>query len=209
MGKFTSFVKLFDIYGNAFQLRINNQKKFQTAIGGFFSLMTIIILVICILNFGADFFDRTSPKVVIEEGLFTNDTSTLNGTEYVNRSFILGIDRDYINYNKLIIRDSQGLNFADECSADILNEYELSNTDMAFFCINLNDFIIGKIFINFKSCSESPSSIISQFLANNGTCDTNTNVTMKNVRMMDLNLMKNIVFIAKMSYYPLVFNTIF
>jgi hypothetical protein len=83
MGKFTSFVKLFYIYGNFFQLRINNQKKFQTAIGGFFSLITIIILVMCILNFGADFFSRAAPKVVIEEGLFTNDTPLFNGTSVV------------------------------------------------------------------------------------------------------------------------------
>jgi hypothetical protein len=209
---------MFDIYSNFFQLRINNQKKFQTTIGGFFSLITIIILVICILSFGDDFFSKTNPKVVIEEGLFMNDTPILNGTEYMNRTFILGVDSMYIEYNKMLITNQRtGMILAKECSSVQISDVGLTrNQYISYFCINLNEFQIPYINIVFQQCSTFSEDAYNYILSSGMSCNRNdANVTIKNVNMYlvvpEIGFKPDLEypFLLKMSYYPLSFNTLF
>jgi hypothetical protein len=215
MGKLSKFIKIFDIYSNYFQLRINDQKKFKTFAGGLLSLFTIIILVICILNFGADFFNRKSPKVVIEEGLYLNDLPELNGTEYVNRTIILEVEKFFIDYNKMFIRNNMTNFFPDVCPIEVTDSLDVDRENYSYFCINLNEYVLGNIMINFISCSALPPPILKDFERRNIKCNTDNTTSMKSVRMgilvpeLGFKPDEKYPFIQKISYHMLVFNSFF
>lgn len=50
-----------DIYGKEIKLQLNNKEKITTAIGGFFTLITVIIILISIWIFGKDIFYKENP----------------------------------------------------------------------------------------------------------------------------------------------------
>jgi hypothetical protein len=143
---------------------------------------------------GSDFFSKTNPRVIIEEGLFTNNTPSLNGTGYFNRTMIIAIEKKYMEYNRLgISDDDDNLFMPDECPVTRLKEMNLpSSSSYSTYCIDLNDYLIGSIYLNFRECSEFPASLIRNY---NITCiKDDPNVNMKNARMY--------IFVPELGFNP-------
>jgi hypothetical protein len=59
----SKYFKSIDIFGNSFSFTTFQQDKYKTTVGGFFSLICIVIAIVFSFLFGKDFFYRTNPKV--------------------------------------------------------------------------------------------------------------------------------------------------
>ena len=94
MSKMEKAIQIFDIYGSYFSLRINNQAKFKSILGGVLSIITMGVLLFCILSFGEDFYKKKNPKVSIKEGFYADgEIPILNGTEYEEKSILIAISK--------------------------------------------------------------------------------------------------------------------
>lgn len=60
------YFKHFDLFGNNVSLLYQGNKNIRTSLGGFFFLVIALLLVLLILGFGQDFFNRTNPSVIRE-----------------------------------------------------------------------------------------------------------------------------------------------
>jgi hypothetical protein len=186
MSKLGKFIRLFDIYGNYFQLRINNQTKFKTLSGGLLSLLTLIILILCVLSFGNDFFKRKNPKISIEEGLFQDsEIPILNGTEYPVKPILLTVPKSYSMYAKARLvysLDVSKVNYIQECTSDYMEKYfpefnlTTFSSSVSAYCFNLNDYNLsnaGEVLIAADECSKIDPTTLSTMLSKNITCNTN------------------------------------
>jgi hypothetical protein len=155
MTKFSNTIKLFDIYGSYFNLRINNQAKFKSTIGGLFSIITMGIFLFCILNFGKNFYYKINPKISIQESFLPDDAPYITtGGSYENKTIIFSYSADYKNVLLPILLNINGgspqqfvLEECDEAGISMLKNY-LSNeplleTNYLFYCMRLNDFYLG------------------------------------------------------------------
>jgi hypothetical protein len=189
MSAIQSFIKLFDVYGNYFQMRINNQAKFKTLLGGIFSIITFIILILCLFSMGSDFFTKQNPKISIEEGLFQEDEiPTLNGTEYPLKPVLILVSKSFSNIAKLKINvvnskaNTLTTKFLDECGLDYIKEHfpelEKSYTNsITSYCFNLNDYPLdqwGMYSITHSECSVIESSVLQNMTDKGITCRTNS-----------------------------------
>jgi hypothetical protein len=184
MPDLTRFIKFFDIYGNYFQLRINNQTKFKTVLGGIFSLLTLIILVLCVLSFGNDFFNRTNPKISIEEGLYQDsEIPVLNGTEYPTKPAIIMVPKTFSNQAKLKVSVTTANNtyastYLNECNQTHLNEFfpEVIGTDIqTLYCFNFNEYrmsLKSLLYFTYDECKSIKADVLAEFDKNNITCLT-------------------------------------
>jgi hypothetical protein len=185
MSKLGKFIRLFDIYGNYFQLRINNQTKFKTLSGGLLSLLTLIILILCVLSFGNDFFKRKNPKISIEEGLFQDsEIPILNGTEYPVKPVVISTYKSFFTYSKLKVTNLKNNTvisyYLEECQQDFLDKHfsDVNFTKYAFtfsfYCFNLNDFELsngGMYVISNDECSKIPATILANMTSKGITCN--------------------------------------
>jgi hypothetical protein len=188
MPKLVNLIRLFDIYGNYFQLRINNQTKFKTLYGGLLSLVTFIILILCILSFGNDFFKRQNPKVTLEEGLFQDDEiPILTGGDYPIKPGLIMVQKSFADQAKLKIsgriNGTLGYKYLDECEASYVQTYfaeikysTLSN--QVLYCFNFNEFSFygnETISISYDECSLK--SVAEEMGKRNVTCNGNVTAT--------------------------------
>ena len=90
------FFKLFDIYGEDFNLRINGQSKFKSSIGGILSMITLGVLIWTVISFGSDFYLRENPKITIEDGIYPDESiPVLNGTDYSQKIIMFQYEREF------------------------------------------------------------------------------------------------------------------
>jgi hypothetical protein len=146
-------VKSLDIYGNFFNLRINRSAKFKSVIGGFLSLITMVILIFCIVIFGKDFYSRTNPKVTIEEGLFDDRSIPfLKGSFSDDVNFTISIPNEVDDIAKFqvtnIYNNSLTISYLPKCSVEYLIDNSLINDKSilslhSYFCFNVNDYYLG------------------------------------------------------------------
>ena len=64
------FLELIDIYGTPLNFTILGNSFHKTVIGGVFTLITILFLVVCFINSGKDFYLRENPNFIYQK--FTN-----------------------------------------------------------------------------------------------------------------------------------------
>jgi hypothetical protein len=60
----TRLVKSVDIYGKSFSLTIDGSSSRTTSAGGFLTLITIGIVIVCLLVFGQDLINKKNPRVL-------------------------------------------------------------------------------------------------------------------------------------------------
>jgi hypothetical protein len=186
MSKLRNFIKLFDIYGNYFQLRINNQTKFKTCSGGLLSIVTLVILIFRILSYGSDFFNRESPKISIEEGLFQSKSPLVNGTEYPIKPMMLVIVKYITDVAKPTftarLNGSYVIKYLDECKPEYMDtyfpeyNYTFLSSSTSSYCFNLNDNTMGfdgVQAIGLSECSTIDKATLDSFTGRNITCKTN------------------------------------
>lgn len=63
-----------DIFGNMFNFTINKELKYRTNMGALFSIITLFVIIITCIFFGADFYYRTNPKVLSQITVPENHT---------------------------------------------------------------------------------------------------------------------------------------
>jgi hypothetical protein len=216
-------LKIFDIYGSQFNLRINGQSKFKSAAGGIFSMVTIGILLITIIYFGKNFYRRLNPKLTVEEGLYRNsEIPILEGEDYDTRFVIISFEKFYdsimklYTYQYVLSPQNEIIGFEEfffpECPTELLlnnsivsslsDEYLQKNS---FKCIKLNDFKIGgdtddnphKLVIETQMCSEIDEKYLLKYNITN--CDKNFN---KTVDMMYLNIWYEKIGFSPNSNFP-------
>jgi hypothetical protein len=183
MSKIERAIQIFDIYGSYFNLRINNQAKFKSVLGGVLSILTMAVFLFCILSFGQDFYKKKNPKVSIKEGFFDDDKiPILSGNDYENKTIILMVDTsmDSRVYPSYLNTKEQSYYLLPKCEQEFLlnqglaNKTELETAPFNFFCLNLNSFEIGSdsaffnnnfngLVIEFMECSFFPQEILDKF----------------------------------------------
>jgi hypothetical protein len=193
-------IRTFDIYGSPFTLRINGQNKFKSKTGGFFSLLTLGVLLMTIVYFGKNFYQRQNPKLSIEEGLYSNsEIPILDGSDYEDRYFVITYEQRLDSVikpftTKPVLDDKRiqiGFEqvFIPNCSKDFLlnksiikNEEDFLYSYYSFKCLKLNDFKIGAmsydtspLVINMQKCSEIEQSYLLKYNMTN--CQSNYNDT--------------------------------
>ena len=62
--KLITVLKMCDVYAQPFTLNVSGYKKYKTSIGGFFSLLTAILLIFFTIVFAEDMINHTNPKLV-------------------------------------------------------------------------------------------------------------------------------------------------
>jgi hypothetical protein len=187
MSKLRNLIRIFDIYGNYFQLRINNQTKFKTCSGGLLSIITFALLLFCLLSFGNDFFNRKNPKISIEEGLFQDsEIPLLNGTEYPIKPMMMTIHKSVSNVAKprigVKINNTFILKYLDECKPAYMDTYfpEYNYTrlsaSVSSYCWDLNDFNPtndGYTSLSVVECSTIDKDTLASFSSNGVSCKAN------------------------------------
>lgn len=156
MSQLSNLVKVFDIYGSNFNLRINNQSKFKSVTGGLLSLITMGVLVFCIVTFGRQFYLRLNPFISIEEGIYMGGSDTpflMNNSYQENNVIFFSIDKQYdLRYKPyFMIKSPDGktkLQLIDYCQVGFLEELQIitaknKETEFAhfqFYCFTTNNF---------------------------------------------------------------------
>jgi hypothetical protein len=190
MGKVIDIIKIFDIYGNFLNMRINKQNKFKSFAGGILSLLTIFIMVFCFISFGKDFYKRENPLVLREDGFFnTNTTPSLIGNDYPNKTFIFSYFKSLDSNLKLKLQINQNgsliYRYLNYCNEDYLKNNSivfntLELTQKAFYCLNSNDFLIRPensqaLAISLETCDNIAPDLIKTYKYEN--CVKNSNFT--------------------------------
>jgi len=165
MSKIERGIKLFDIYGSYFNLRINNQAKFKSILGGVLSIMTMGVFLFCILSFGEDFYLRKNPKVSIKEGFYDDGKiPVLNGTEYEEKSILFAISKYadniiepviFYSINNTILEMQKCPPYKLVQNNIIESEEEIQKSQLTYYCLNLNDFKIGPNSISFSAVNSA------------------------------------------------------
>ena len=62
--KLITVLKMCDVYAQPFTLNVSGYKKYKTSIGGFFSILTAILLIFFTIIFAKDMINHTNPKLV-------------------------------------------------------------------------------------------------------------------------------------------------
>lgn len=191
MTKLGTMIKAFDIYGNYFQLRIKDQTKFKSIIGGILSIITLGVLIFCFVVFGRDFYKRKNPRILIEDGFYEDDSIPIfNGTLYEEQYFILAFEKQ-LNYfsvpytssfkNSTMVREYLqpcDINFlVNSTLVSNLTEYRFLNFN--YYCLKMNDYELfssktnkKKINIILRECKGINENDIKQ---NNLTCNKTQN----------------------------------
>jgi uncharacterized small protein (DUF1192 family) len=175
MNKISRTVKSFDMYGDYFSLRINNENKFKSIAGGLLSIVTIFIMIFCFISFGKDFYMRKNPKVNKEVGFF-NDSSipSLNGTEYPNKTMVFFYSKNYDTLLKpqiiYIKNDTISISYLSQCSKYFIPNFSnfLPSKDLndnVFYCFHLNDYVLAsakanEFWLSLVSCNSISNSDI-------------------------------------------------
>ncbi len=77
MGYLNSFIKNLDIFGAKIQLNIRGNTKFSTLFGFLFSCACSIVVIITIILFGKDFYNKENPRLIYEI-IKTSDYKEIN-----------------------------------------------------------------------------------------------------------------------------------
>jgi hypothetical protein len=194
MSKLKGFIKLFDIYGNYFQLRINNQTKFKTTSGGLLSIFTFIVLLLCMFNFGSDFLNKSNPKVILEEGLYQDqDIPVLNGTEYPHKPILFFLPKTYTNVMKPTIyryvNSSLAIRtFMTECDPNYITEnfnWDYKKAPfLSYYCYDLNSYNLSNtlpVLMSFENCRTMNTAALNDLTAKNLTCDKDSVLSLNTV----------------------------
>jgi len=205
MSKIAKTIKLFDIYGSYFNLRINNEAKFKSTLGGILSIMTMGVLIFCVVNFGQNFFYKKNPKVSIKDGFFLDkEIPIVSGDQYPDTYMYLSIP----NYLENILFPVISQISEETLSTFLINKVDnqtlfengiIDNTTeiwletRIFYSFKLNDYQMGAnsyanipnnlpIYLTFTDCSVMDPNLLSK---NNVTCtrDYFTNNTIEHFRI--------------------------
>ena len=108
MRQFLSGLRFCDIYSSYFQLRINNEYKFRTEIGGILSLLTLGFLLYLIPTLGENFFNYLNPSCSFERGLFETipffgGTNNTNPTQ--NKYLFIKMSKDFSQYYQFMAKN--------------------------------------------------------------------------------------------------------
>jgi hypothetical protein len=191
MSKLIESIKLFDIYGSYFNLRINNQAKFKSTIGGIFSIITMAVFLFCVINFGKQFIYKLNPRISVQTSFLPDDKPyVMTGSKYQNKTMIVALQSQFKNILLPVIHNIYEGNLltivpneCDQNGLSIMQRYLTTNPDLldslTFYCVNLNDYLIGsnslsqlsfnpKLSVNIRSCQDIDPQVL---LAANLTCD--------------------------------------
>jgi hypothetical protein len=200
-------LKFLDIYGREFNLLINGKNKFRSVTGGLLSIMTVGVLIWSIISFGRDFFNKKNPKVNIGDGIYSNDNiPILNGSTYQEKYIILQYDRNYDKVfrpylsHRIFNTTDYSYDYIKQCPLEYLTQKNIItgkedfNYDIfTFYCIRMNDYILGgwaytsdssfhyPVSIYPSECKNTPLEEIEKY--NLTTCDSNYEMNLDKMLM--------------------------
>src|SRR5690349_16677303 len=74
-----SFLKYIDLIGPTPQLYVDNNKTNKTLLGGLFSIVLMIMSILCAIGFGLDLIERKLPDIATSKQI--NMSSKINGKD--------------------------------------------------------------------------------------------------------------------------------
>ena len=83
-------LKKIDIFGRKTELKIKGCSKYKTKLGGFFTILMIVLCLTLLIYCGSDMFYRTNPTVIFSEIFNKNPKKTYFSKE--NYFFMFGIE---------------------------------------------------------------------------------------------------------------------
>lgn len=86
--RITRVLKIFDIYSQKYTMKIDGQQRFKTLSGGIISLVSIILLVLIFVKFGANFYLRINPNINTLISNFQNEFDSFQYSNIFNRVVI-------------------------------------------------------------------------------------------------------------------------
>lgn len=145
-------MRYFDLSKNVYGFSQDNHPHYKTNLGGFFTVILGILLVLAIISFGNNLFSKTNPKVntseLISENLFIprNEIEIFAGYHYASGRFVPDFDRKFqfsLRYNNLTEGFTEVKNFALIKCKDLKfeNKYyqemenEMINKDYPYYCL--------------------------------------------------------------------------
>ena len=198
-------IKYCDIFGIKFSFYTNEKPRFYTLLGGFLSILLIIVSIIVFISYGLDDFKRNTP---------INTTSFIPSEGYHKIKFgkekiwipwrIIDYDNKYINHENLIypiityysgIRNntknnfnikSKKLNYRLCNETSIINRPEFYRIDVPLdqlYCIDMDDLEMGgswiSLFINYVTIDFYFCEDGVDYNENNSKCTTHQDITNK------------------------------
>jgi hypothetical protein len=117
-------------------------------------------------------------------------------------------------HNVAFFQSRQNVGYLKQCDKEILTQFNIRPTpSFSYYCINLNNHLIGQFDFSFTNCNKIPDSDI---IDNKIICTkSNSTTRMKSTRMfmylpeLGFNPELEYPFIERMAYRPLIFNNIF
>jgi hypothetical protein len=201
------FIKLIDIYGTDFTLRINGYSKYKSVLGGLLTIITLICFTFAVIVFGQDFYSRNKPSISIEDGIFAqNATPIVNGTEYPENIVIFQVQKvaEKIRRPAVTIVDNTEnkeeikLDLLENCENNFLKREKIINDNNKqfvekfynFYCLKLNDYQISyrtylqeekPLILDWVSCDDLTEKEFKKVKKN--TCDKSFNSTIEGITL--------------------------
>jgi hypothetical protein len=197
-------IKLIDIYGTDFTLRINGDSKYKSVLGGLLTIITLICFTFAVVVFGQDFYLRKTPNISIEDGIFDkNATPILNGTEYRENIIIFKVQKvsekiirpAIVSVDNTDNRNEIKLDFLENCDDNFIKREQIINENnqkvkesYIFYCLKLNDYEISyrsylmeekPLIIDWISCDDLTEKELKKVKKN--TCDKSFNSTIEGI----------------------------
>jgi hypothetical protein len=145
------YLKSVDIYASPTLLLTYNQANFKSAIGGIFTIITIIGLIIISFPFGFDFYFRQNPKISFQD-YSLKETRFTHGADFTfTFSFFDKTDNNTFSYENNIF---YSVNYEYMEKGTYLKNYEIpveQDKSNAFFSFNLlnSSYDLGYDYSNF------------------------------------------------------------
>lgn len=145
-------MRYFDLSRNVYGFSQDNHAHYKTNLGGFFTIILGILLVLAIISFGSNLISKKNPKVntaeLISESIFVprNELEIVAGYHYASGRFVPDFDRKFqfsLRYNNLTEGFTEVMNFQLVKCKDVIldNKYfqeienEMINKDYPYYCL--------------------------------------------------------------------------
>jgi hypothetical protein len=145
-----SFIQNLDMIGRKPNFRINDQRRFKTTIGGLFSFIIYILLILSILNFGQDLYYRTNPNIIssrryVENGEPTDLSKVGLFFSFYDTKMNVLVNTTYYDLKAYIIEESLNMT-TDKWTSKIIPEVNLVPCQTSLFPISVQSMSIFQLY---------------------------------------------------------------
>ena len=217
------FFERIDIFGPQMKIKIKGSENFKTRIGGFFTFLYLVVVILGFIAFGRDLYERKIPNVTFTKKIYTDGFFVLNSENFaftiynqLDDTNIENLDKKFNFYIHRFDNYKGGYDeeeyFFEKCDSKVLEKRTfLKKRSDQYYCLPKGKEIKVKGVINFTD--NSTSARLNVDFCVNGT-DNRTDCIPKNETIKDMNnIIMNIIldncYADVLNYTEPFINTIF